>query len=170
MNFDYEEYYKKQLEEGQKFQDHCAYWIYKRLNIGLVNFQTKEYQYKFGENLQGFEIKLDKVFETSGNLWIEIAERQDPYTPYSESGIFRKDNAWTYCIGNYDVLYLFSRKTLVGLYESGCYPTIHNNIMTSRGFLLPKSDAEKYASTKIITKIVVNESLEGTSDQTYCAI
>jgi hypothetical protein len=93
MNFDYKENYKKQLEEGQKFQDHCAYWLQKILNIGIVNFQTKEYQYKFGENMQGIEFKLDKVFKTTGNLWIEIAERNNPDNSYSDSGIFRKDNS-----------------------------------------------------------------------------
>jgi len=163
MNFDYKENYKKQLEEGQRFQDHCAYWLQKILNIGIVNFQTKEYQYKFGENMQGIEFKLDKVFQTTGNLWIETAERNDPDTPYSDSGIFRKDNSWLYCIGNYDVLYIFQTNILIGMCWSGRYPIIENNVMTSKGFLLPESDADKYGK-KIATKTVANETAEGKSE------
>ena len=37
--------------------------------------------------------------------------------------------------------------------------------MTSKGFLLPKSSADKYAAAKIATKTVVNETAEGKSDQ-----
>ena len=149
-----------QLDEGQRFQDHCAYFFQKKLNIGISNFQTKEYQYKFGENMQGIELKLDKVFQSTGNLWIETAERHSPDTPYSDSGIFRKDNAWLYCIGNYEVIYIFQKSLLVYLYRTGRYPVIENNLMTSKGFLLPKSDAEKYAATKITTESAVNKTPE----------
>jgi len=163
MNFDYKRNYRMQLDEGQEFQDHCAYWLQKTLNIGIVNFQTKEYQYKFGENMQGIEFKLDKVFQTTGNLWIETAERNDPKIPYSSSGIFRKDNSWLYCIGNYDVLYIFQTNILIGICRSERYPIIENNVMTSKGFLLPKHEADKYGK-KIATKSVVNETAEGKSE------
>jgi len=152
-----------QLDEGQEFQDHCAYWLQKTLNIGIVNFQTKEYQYKFGENMQGIEFKLDKVFKNTANLWIETAERQNPDTLYSDSGIFRKDNSWLYCIGNYDVLYIFQTNILIGMCRSGRYPIIENNVMTSKGFLLPEGDADKYGK-KIATKSVVNKTAEGKSE------
>jgi hypothetical protein len=165
MNFNYKQNYQIQLEEGQRFQDHCAYWLQKTLNIGIVNFQTKEYQYKFGENMQGIELKFDKVFQTTSNLWIETAERHNPDTPYSDSGIFRKDNSWLYCIGNYEVIYIFQKSLLVFLYQTGRYPLIENKLMTSKGFLLPKSSADKYAAAKIATKTVVNETAEGKSDQ-----
>jgi hypothetical protein len=159
MKFDYKQNYQAQLEEGQKFQDHCAYWLQKKLNIGIVNFQTKEYQYKFGENMQGIECKLDKVFKTTGNLWIETAERHNPDTPYSDSGIFRNDNSWLYCIGNYDVLYLFQTNILSGMCCSGRYPIIENNLMTSKGFLLPKGDADKYGK-----KIEIQQTQGGESE------
>lgn len=158
MKFDCKQNYQAQLEEGQKFQDHCAYWLQKKLNIGIVNFQTKEYQYKFGENMQGIECKLDKVFKPTGNLWIETAERHNPDTPYSDSGIFRNDNSWLYCIGNYDVLYLFQTNILSGMYCSGRYPIIENNLMTSKGFLLPKHDADKYGKKIEIKQIQGGES------------
>lgn len=163
MSFNYQENYQAQLQDGQKFQDHCVYWLQKKLNIAVVNFQTQEYQYKFGENMQGIEFKFDKVFQTTGNLWIEIAERHNPDTPYSDSGIFKKDNSWLYCIGNYDVLYIFQNNYLIFLYNSGCYQIIENNLKTSKGFLLPKHDADKHGK-KIETKSVVNKTQEGKSE------
>ena len=152
MSVNYKENYQAQLQEGQKFQDYCAYLFQKKLNIGIVNFQTQEYQYKFGENIQGVEIKFDNVFQTTSNLWIEIAERHNPSNPYLDSGIFRKDNSWLYCIGNYEVIYIFSKNLLILLFQTNRYPVIENKLMTSRGFLLPKSDANKYAANKIEIK------------------
>ena len=152
MSFNYKENYQAQLQEGQKFQDYCAYLFQKKLNIGIVNFQTQEYQYKFGENMQGIELKLDNLFQATGNLWIETAERHSPDTPYSDSGIFRKDNSWLYCIGNYEVIYIFPKSLLILLCQTGRYPVIENNLMTSKGFLLAKDDADKYAANKIEIK------------------
>lgn len=149
MSFDYKENYGFQLQQGQKFQDYCAYLLQKKLNIGIVNFQTQEYQYKFGENMQGVELKFDNVFQNTGNLWIEVEERHNPNTPYSDSGILRKDNSWLYCIGNYEVIYIFSKKFLTNLYHSGRYTVVENNLLTSKGFLLPKNDADKYSAYKI---------------------
>lgn len=149
MSFNYQNNYKIQLEEGQKFQDYCAYLLQKKLNIGVVNFQTKDWQYKLGENMQGIEFKFDSIFDSTGNLWIEIQERHDPDSPYVDSGILRQDNSWLYCIGNYDLFYIFSKKFLVSLYNSKRYEVRENKVKTSRGFLLPKSDAEKYSVNKI---------------------
>lgn len=149
MSFNYSENYYNQLQEGQKFQDYCAYVLQTKLSIGVVNFQSKEFQFKLGENMQGVEFKFDNVFQTTGNLWIEVEERTNPELNYSNSGILRQDNSWLYCIGDYRALYIFSKKFLVNLYNSGRYEVIENNLMTSKGFLLPKTDADKYSAYKI---------------------
>ena len=168
MNFEhYKELYRSRLSIGQKFQDFCAVQIMNNLHIPLVNLQSKEFQFEIGENLQGFEIKYDQKFGNTHNLYIETEHRVYPEEEYYKGGILRNDNSWLYCIGNYDVIYIFSKKSLVHLYQSGCYPVIENNLMTSKGFLLPKHDADKYAAIKIATKTVVNETAEGKSDQKY---
>jgi hypothetical protein len=102
--------------------------------------------------MQGIEFKFDKCFQVTGNLWIEIAERHNPDIPYSDSGIFKKDNSWLYCIGNYYVIYIFPKNLLILLYNSRRYPVIENNLMTSKGFLLSKGDADIYAANKIEVK------------------
>jgi len=158
MNFSYSENYYNQLQEGQKFQDYCAYVLQTKLSIGVINFQSKEFQFKFGENMQGVEFKFDNLFQNTGNLWIEVEERTNPELNYSNSGILRKDNSWLYCIGDYRVLYIFSKKFLANLYNSKRYEVIENNLMTSKGFLLPKTDADKYSAYKIENEEITNES------------
>jgi len=158
MNFSYSENYYNQLQEGQKFQDYCAYVLQTKLSIGVINFQSKEFQFKFGENMQGVEFKFDNLFQNTGNLWIEVEERTNPDLNYSNSGILRKDNSWLYCIGDYRVLYIFSKKFLANLYNSKRYEVIENNLMTSKGFLLPKTDADKYSAYKIENEEITNES------------
>ena len=158
MNFDhYKELYQSRLPIGQKFQDYCAVQIMKNLNIPLVNLQSKEFQFEIGENLQGFEIKYDQNFTNTNNLYIETEHRVSLEQEYYKGGIFRNDNSWLYCIGNYEVIYIFSKSLLILLYQSGRYRVIENNLMTSKGFLLPKGDADKYAANKI----EVNKTLEG---------
>ena len=158
MSFNYSENYYNQLQEGQKFQDYCAYVLQTKLSIGVINFQSKEYQFKFGENMQGVEFKFDNLFQNTGNLWIEVEERTNPDLNYPNSGILRKDNSWLYCIGDYRVLYIFSKKFLANLYNSKRYEVIENNLMTSKGFLLPKTDADKYSAYKIENEEITNES------------
>ena len=150
MNVDYyKQLYQDRLPIGQRFQDHCALQIMKNLHIALVNLQSKDYQFKIGENLQGFEIKYDQSFVNTNNLYIETEHRVSPHQEYYAGGILRKDNSWLYCIGNYEVIYIFSKKFLTNLYNSGRYNVIENNLMTSKGFLLPKDDADKYSVHKI---------------------
>lgn len=142
---------EERLEIGQRFQDHCAYVIQKHLNITIGNFQSIDYQYKLGENAQGFEIKYDRNFVNTNNLWIEVRHRRDTEEPYYAGGILRQDNSWLYCIGDYNVLYIFSVRLLRKLYNSRKYRVIENGSKTSWGMLLPKADAEEYYSYKIET-------------------
>lgn len=154
----YKELYQSRLPAGQKFQDHCAVQIMKNLNIPLVNLQSKEFQFEIGENLQGFEIKYDQNFVSTNNLYIETEHRVSLEQEYYKGGIFREDNSWLYCIGNYEIIYIFPKNLLVLLYNSKRYEVIENNLMTSKGFLLPKSDADKYSAYKIENEEITNES------------
>lgn len=148
---DYRKLYQDRLPIGQKFQDHCTYWIQKELNITIGNFQSKEYQFKFGENPQGVEIKHDMNFAKTGNLWIEVAHRVHTEQEYYAGGILRPDNSWLYAIGDYNIFYIFPVRYLKLLFERKQYPVIENHLCTSKGFLLPKEDAEKYCANKIET-------------------
>ena len=56
------------------------------------------------------------------------------------------DNTWLYIIGNYETIFIFSKRLLQSLSRTGKYKHLENGTKTSVGFLLPKQDAEKYAA------------------------
>jgi hypothetical protein len=113
--------------------------------------RSKKFQYSTGENLQGIEIKFDDKMNTTGNVYIETMEKSDPNNlKYIESGIFRNDQSWLYLIGNYSVIYIFSKKHLQLMHDSNKYRKV--TTATSIGFLVPILDAEKYCAYKINTE------------------
>ena len=115
------------------------------LNLAVVQYASKEYQCKVGESRTGVEIKHDELFATTGNLWIEVAEKAKPRDgDYAPSGIMRADNTWLYVIGNYDIIFLFAKKLLQLL--SHKKTIIPNKTKTSLGYLLPEAEARKYAA------------------------
>lgn len=143
---DYQKYYQQQLKDGIEYQD----FVYDQLyGIGLpvLSYSSKKYQLLRGENKPGIEIKYDKKFHATGNLYIEIAEKSSPSKlNFVESGIYRDDNSWLYIIGDRERIFVFSKtilKLLEGRYE-------HKETATSKGFLVPLADAEKYAAKIII--------------------
>ncbi len=147
---EYEQYYQRMLVEGQQYQDFVAHELYER-GLPLVMFQTKKYQYLYGENRAGVEIKFDKQMKR--NCYIEIAERAGLSRPaYTKSGIYRDDNTWIYASGNYERLFLFSRNWLVRVHKSGKCRVVTNKYDTSKGFLLPVSLAEFHAARVVSFK------------------
>lgn len=137
------EYYKEKLEQGLEFQDFVTDILFNELFIPLSSYQSKKYQLK-GENKQGIEIKFDDRFNDTGNVYIEIQEKSKADNlNFVDSGIYRNDNTWLYIIGNYKILFIFGKNTLRLMYKSRRYTEVE--IPTSRGFLIPKIDAEKYA-------------------------
>ena len=143
----YKEYYKEKLEEGLEYQDFVSEVLYK-IGIPLFSYNSKKYQIKHGENKLGIEIKFDNKSAETGNIYIEIAEKSNPANAnFVLSGIYRNDNTWLYVIGNYKKVFIFSKTILKLLHKGNRYKNVQTD--TSRGFLLPLKDAEKYAS-KII--------------------
>jgi hypothetical protein len=107
-----------------------------------VSFVSSAYQRKCGENKIGIEIKFDSRFRETGNLFIETAEKSTPINKFHyPSGIYRKDNTWLYAIGDYSIIYLFSKRYLQLMRKN--YREI--TMATSKGYLLPKADANRYA-------------------------
>lgn len=142
------------LEVGNTFQDFVCIELAKE-HIILQNINSKKFQYEVGENLQGFEIKLDNRFNgyypndkpATNQLSIEIAEKTKAENPqYVLSGIYRNDNSWLYIQGNPKCFYIFSKKMLIGLHKSGKYK--EHELPTVKKYYLPISDADKYCIKK----------------------
>jgi hypothetical protein len=133
--------YDRKLEAGLEFQDHAMKLFY-RIGIPLMTFASFKNQVATGENLNGIEIKLDRHFRETGNLYIETAERSSSDGEYwHKSGIWRDDNSWLYAIGDYKTLYLFSIKHLRALEKE--YK--HVTTPTSQAFLFPLDEASHWS-------------------------
>lgn len=138
-------YYKNKLEEGLEFQDVVTSALYQR-GIVIVGYASRRYQQEKGENLLGAEIKRDGRFRDTGNLYFEVAEKSHPDNPrYIDSGIMRHDNSWLYVIGDEQCIYIFPTVYLRKL--AGRYRPVETP--TSRGFLMPVAEAEKYCIRRI---------------------
>ena len=141
-------YYKEKLEQGLEYQDFVSEVLYK-IGLPLFSYNSKKYQIEYGENKLGIEIKFDNKFSETGNVYIEIAEKSNPDNPcFVISGIYRNDNTWLYVIGDRKKVFVFPKVILKLLHKSGRYRAVEN--ATSKGFLLPTGDADKYAAKIII--------------------
>ena len=133
-------YYKEKLEQGLIFQDFIAHEFYKR-GIVIVGFGSKKYQIQHGENLLGAEIKRDGNFRTTGNLYIEVAEKSHPSKPsYVPSGIMRDDNSWLFVIGDEQTVWMFSTKQLRTVHEKRGWREVKK--ATSIARLMPIAEAD----------------------------
>lgn len=151
----YDEYRIDKIDKGKEYQDFICEWMARNYGIVMTVFSSKKYQYNLGESLQGIEIKYDMMYSDTGNIYIEIGEKAKPREgDYYKSGIFRDDNTWLYFIGNYEELYVFSKKQLKTVYEKKRYFKYieHNNTKTSCGFLLDKIRAENFCIMKFNLK------------------
>lgn len=136
------------LDAGQEYQDYIAAHLTKHYGIAITTFSSKKYQYSHGETLQGFEIKHDMKLNKTGNVYIETDEKSNPKNPYFiRSGIYRLDNSIFYSIGDYVENFVFAKKHLISLHERGKHRAV--TTATSKGFLLSRSDADKYCAFKM---------------------
>ena len=146
------QYYKKKLEEGEQYQDFVTEKLYE-IGLPIISYSSKKFQHEIGENKCGFEIKFDNNFRKTGNLYIEYSEKSDPCNEnYILSGIYRKDNTWLYIIGDYQTIYILSKKQLQIVHKT---PSIIKKFRivetpTSKGILLPLEYVEKNLAIKVI--------------------
>ena len=136
-------YYHEKLQQGLEFQD---FVVDKLFSIGLsvISYSSKKYQNIVGETKNGIEIKFDNLYKKTGNLYFEIAEKSNSNNKnYINSGIYRNDNTWLYCIGDYEKLFIISKKHLIEIHRNN---KVKEKITsTSKGFILDV----KYVENKL---------------------
>ena len=135
------------VQPGNEFQDLVCTELGKR-GIVFSNFVSKKYQLTVGENIQGFEIKLDNRFPDTRQLSIEIAEKSARDRPnWTPSGIYKQDNTWLYIQGCSSGFYIFAKSLLLLLHKDKKknYKEYEHN-GTIKKFHLPLSDADKYCA------------------------
>lgn len=181
----YEDYRREQIEQAKVFQDFVCDCFLNILKIPISAYSSRVYQQEVGESASGIEIKNDRNFARTRNLYIEISEKARPRPgAYADSGIMRNDNTWLYVIGDFNTLFVFAKRLLIGLHRTRRYRVVENGTKTSIGFLLPERDAVKYAAqiltpnaeTKIAKSILdahqltceaYRSMLEGDTSQMY---
>lgn len=141
------------FEEGIEFQRFVSDLFLKEFGFAIRYYVKCEDQYTKGESREGIEVKFDQRILETGNVSIEVAEKTKAdrkiWTP---SGILRRDNTWLYVQGNYDIVFLFKKATLVELYEVKYKSKVWEPTPTIRTFLLPLPEAKKYAHSVFVFK------------------
>lgn len=153
---DYSKYYNDKLEKGLEYQDFVLDTLHERLGLVISYYSSKKYQFEKGESKSGIEIKYDMRYKDTGNLYIEYAEKKPEKKYFVISGIERPDNTWLYVIGDHDTIYIFAKSWLQQL--KNVKGLRHIQTDTSKGYLLPKDMAKKYAIKVLNLKGVQNES------------
>lgn len=151
---DYEAYRSNKIESGLRYQDFVIDLLFQTIGLVVVQYASRMYQIAIGESRTGVEIKHDEKYASTGNLWIEVAEKARPRGgDYFPSGICRDDNSWFYVIGNYDVVFGFPKQTLLLLRAmEQKYPIRENGTHTSQGFLLRDDVARRLAAFVLTPK------------------
>ena len=130
--------FKERLQEGLEYQDYVATILGKK-GIVISVYSSYKYQQQ-AESLQQVEIKLDKTYKRSGNLFIEVEEGERKRKVLDESKI--------YIVGDYDTIYIFATRHLKQ-YLAERKPSILTANKTVKGFLLNPKDIEKLHIDKI---------------------
>lgn len=133
----------KELEDTLIFQDYITDLLHQ-IGWNLNCYSSRKYNIEKGESLSRIEIKQDKKAKETGNLYLETHERQSNKGQYVKSGILREDNTIFIIIGDYEHLYMFSKKQLVKLVFSGQFKRIQTE--TSIGYLLPIEYIDQHKS------------------------
>jgi hypothetical protein len=142
--------FRERLSEGHEFEDFCIDVLWDH-GIPLLLYRSKRWQWERGESRIGAEIKLDRLWKNTGNLFIECEERRsdDGTSNWRPAGIYDAGNPWLYVIGNEEMLWIHGTTWLRLLHTSERYEW--RETPTAKGFLLPRGDSDKYALKVIAT-------------------
>lgn len=137
--------FSARLEEGHAFEDFVEelFWSH---GIAVRLHRSRKYQWERGESASGIEIKLDKRFRETGNLFIETRERRaaDGTSQWRPCGIHEEPVApRTIAIGDYNTVYWLATSWLLK-YERAGHPRVKETD-TAVGFLVPVTAAEEMA-------------------------
>lgn len=143
---------KELLEDAAQYQDFITLQLMQKLGWCLNQFTSYKYQTQFGESLARIEIKNDKQMQSTGNIYVELAEKayNGVFVP---SGICRQDNTLLWLIGDYNIAYVFVKKQLKHLCDNYVkYNFKKVETETSIGILIPTSFFEAH-ELFVVTKL-----------------
>lgn len=130
-------------EEDLQYQDFVTDKMHELLGWNLNCYASLKWNIEKGESLSRIEIKNDRQMESTGNLYIETAERcwNENKPSFVPSGIFREDNTLLWWVGDYKRAFIMSKRLLKALYYKVNFKKVET--ATSQGFLIPISYINK---------------------------
>ena len=130
------------LRAGQEYEDFVAEQLWHH-RWPIYVYQSRKWQWKSGESVNGIEIKLDRKFRDTGNLFIETAERRTTTgaSQWRPSGIYDEHEPRILAIGDYRTIYLLGVRWLI----HGLVNHLEIEKGTFRGYVLKLSHAESSA-------------------------
>ena len=131
------------LKAGHEYEDFVAEQLWNH-RWPIYVYRSRKWQWKSGESVNGIEIKLDRKFRKSGNLFIETAERRttDGTSRWRPSGIYCEHNPRILAIGDYQTIYLLGVRWL----RHGCEAALKEiERNTFKGYILKLAYAENSA-------------------------
>lgn len=140
------DYYATQRREGEAFERYLAVRL-RAAGRHVARHADQASQYAHGDlRVDGIdlEIKFDTLAATTGNLYLEVAEKRDASRQHwTPSGVCSDSSAADYGVGDYRDWWLFERSVVKRLALSRPPITIARG--TSQGVLLPITDAWRYS-------------------------
>jgi hypothetical protein len=140
--------YMGNLDEAKDFEDFVFDTLMHERKLVCGGYKSRHYQTLHGESLNGVEVKLDREFRKTGNVWIETQERPSVDHEYKPAGIYHESDPWLFVIGDYSTLWAIASQSLRLIHEANVCPEKENRTRTSRGFLLPVCKADRHAAFK----------------------
>jgi hypothetical protein len=135
------DYYAEQLARAEAWERYIVARL-TREGIPIVRHETKHAQISYGDVRIGpdhVELKLDRNFVKTGNLFIEVEEkRRAEQATWIASGIYASSEARWYGVGDYRDFFLFNREALRQVARPERIITIDRG--TSRGFLMQSAE------------------------------
>lgn len=134
--------FERELQAGNEYEDYVQHVLWQRGYFFILHRSAK-YQWSHGESIGGNEIKLDRLFRSTGNLYIETAERRttEDASQWRASGICDTPQPRIYTIGDRQTIYVLPVRWLHCVRHK-C--EAHDGD-TMQGFKLPVTSATKGA-------------------------
>jgi hypothetical protein len=134
--------YEVRLSVGDAFAHQAIRWMTEqRFPMGYC--WSYENQLVFGDTLARTEIKNDRRWMDTGNLFIEVRERPNDKALWLPAGIYHRTEPWFYLIGDETCLWFLPVRWLQRMHQTGKFQ--RKQTPTAEAFLLPVEMADKIA-------------------------
>jgi hypothetical protein len=138
--------FRRDIEEGEEFQDFVKRKLWGA-GIAVEFYSSRKFQASDGEGPSGVEVKKDRRFRDTGNLYIETEHCiRGEWLP---SGINRNPAMWLMAIGDEEEFFLIQKTLLQAIEQNGRYrsrETRHTGDVPTRGFLFPVEEMRRLAA------------------------